>query len=101
MKDNFDYKKIDRIFESRIRLAVLSILATSEKVEFSFLKKQIKTTDGNLGAHLKKLEDAEYIKCEKKFVKQKPASFYSLTEAGRGAIENYLSLVEGLFRQAD
>lgn len=101
MADNFDYKNIDGIFESRIRLAVLSILATSEKVEFAFLKKQLKATDGNLGAHLKKLEDVKYVRCEKKFFKRKPVSFYSLTETGRKAIINYLSMVENLFSKTE
>jgi len=101
LADTFDYKKIDGIFESRIRLAVLSILATSEKVEFAYLKRKLKATDGNLGAHLKKLEDAKYIKCEKKFIKRKPVSFYYLTNTGRKAIESYLSLVENLFNNAE
>lgn len=101
MSENYDYHRIDGIFQSRIRLAILSELITAEKIEFSFLKKKIKATDGNLGAHLKKLEDVKYIKTEKMFVDRKPVSYYSITEKGRKAIENYLDTLENLFRKSD
>ncbi len=97
MVENFNYRQIDGIFQSRIRLAVLSVLVAFEEAEFSYLKKKTKATDGNLGAHLKKLEDAHYISVEKKFVNRKPVSIYSITENGRKAIENYLSTLENLF----
>ncbi|MCF8317094.1 MAG: transcriptional regulator [Ignavibacteriales bacterium] len=97
MPSNFNYTQIDEIFHSRIRLAILSILLTVEKAEFSFLKEKTKATDGNLGAHLKKLEDAEYIQIEKRFIDRKPVSFYNITEKGRKSIENYLTLLEQLF----
>ena len=97
MDKEFDYQQFDGIFQSRIRLAILSVLVTVEKAEFSFLKEKTNGTDGNLGAHLKKLEDSEYIFTEKKFVDRKPVSFYSITENGRKAIENYLDTIEKLF----
>ena len=97
MDKEFDYQQFDGIFQSRIRLAILSVLVTVEKAEFSFLKEKTNATDGNLGAHLKKLEDSEYILTEKKFVDRKPVSFYSITENGRKAIENYLDTIEKLF----
>mgnify|MGYP005839418907 CR=1 FL=1 len=97
MAENFNYKNIDNIFQSRIRLAILSVLITVEKAEFSFLKEKTKATDGNLGAHLKKLEDVNYVISEKKFVDRKPVSFYSITEKGRTAIEDYLNTLENLF----
>jgi len=78
---------------------ILSVLVTVEKAEFSFLKEKTNATDGNLGAHLKKLEDAEYILTEKKFVDRKPVSFYSITENGRKAVENYINTIEKLFRK--
>ena len=99
MSKDFDYQQIDGIFQSRIRLAILSVLLTVEKAEFSILKGKIKATDGNLGAHLKKLEDVKYINTEKKFVDRKPVSFYSITEKGRIAVENYLSTLEELFNK--
>ena len=99
MANEFDHQQFDGIFQSRIRLAILSVLVTVEKAEFSFLKEKTNATDGNLGAHLKKLEDAEYILTEKKFVDRKPVSFYSITESGRKAVENYINTIEKLFRK--
>ena len=99
MATDFNYQNIDNIFQSRIRIAILSVLVTVEKAEFSILKEKTKATDGNLGAHLKKLEDVEYINTEKKFVDRKPISFYSITEKGRKAIEDYLNTLENLFNK--
>ena len=99
MATDFNYQNIDNIFQSRIRIAILSVLVTVEKAEFSILKERTKATDGNLGAHLKKLEDVEYINTEKKFVDRKPISFYSITEKGRKAIEDYLNTLENLFNK--
>jgi DNA-binding MarR family transcriptional regulator len=96
---DFDYQQFDGIFQSRIRLAILSVLVSVEKAEFSFLKERTNATDGNLGAHLKKLEDAGYIFTEKKFVDRKPVSFYSITEIGRKAIEDYIKTIEKLLRE--
>lgn len=99
MPAEFDYQNIDPIFQSRIRLAILSVLLTVEKAEFSFLKDKLKATDGNLGAHLKKLEDTNYIKTEKTFIDRKPVSFYNITEKGRKAIEDYLKIIGSMFRE--
>jgi len=97
MISDHNYEQIDGIFQSRIRLAILSVLLTVEKAEFSFLKQKIKATDGNLGAHLKKLEDVKYINSIKKFVDRKPVSYYSITTSGRNAIEHYINTIEQLF----
>ncbi len=97
MDDDHNFENFDGIFQSRIRLAILSVLIAVEKAEFTFLKEKTKATDGNLGAHLKKLEDVKYIKTQKKFVDRKPVSFYSITNAGRDAVENYINTIEQLF----
>jgi DNA-binding MarR family transcriptional regulator len=96
----FDYQNIDPVFQSRIRLAILSVLLTVERAEFSFLKEKVKATDGNLGAHLKKLEDVEYINAKKTFIDRKPVSFYNITEKGRNAIEDYLNTLGNLFAKS-
>lgn len=98
MAKDFNYQNIDAVLQSRIRLAILSVLLTVEKAEFSFLKQKTKATDGNLGAHLKKLEEAEYINSEKTFIDRKPVSFYSITEEGRKSVEQYLITLENLFK---
>ena len=101
MADNYDYQNIDPVFQSRIRLAILSVLITVERAEFSFLKEKVKATDGNLGAHLKKLEDVEYINTEKTFINRKPVSFYNITDKGRNAIEDYINTLGNLFGKTE
>ena len=93
---NFDYQKINNIIHSRIRLAIMSILIGVEKADFNFLKKQTKASDGNLSVHLKKLEEAEYIIVEKKFVDRKPITYYSLTDKGKNDFAQYVKTLENL-----
>ena len=93
---SFDYQKINNLIHSRIRLAIMSILIGVEKADFNFLKKQTKASDGNLSVHLKKLEEAEYIHVEKKFVDRKPATYYSLTNKGRDDFAQYVKTLESL-----
>ncbi|MDX1442491.1 MAG: transcriptional regulator [Gammaproteobacteria bacterium] len=91
---DFDHTQLDDLIHSRIRLAVMSILAASDAVEFTFIRDRTKTTDGNLSTHLRKLEDAGYIQVEKEFVGRKPVSRYSLTDTGRQAFTAYVERLE-------
>jgi DNA-binding transcriptional ArsR family regulator len=68
---DFDYQKIDDVIHSRIRLAIMAVLATVDEAEFTFLREKVGATDGNLSVHLKKLEDAKYISVKKSFVSRK------------------------------
>lgn len=84
---------LNTIIHQPVRLRVMSVLMTldaDEKVDFTFLKKQLSLTDGNLGAHLSKLEDAGYIKMEKAFVNKKPKTYVGLTGSGRDTFADYL-----------
>jgi DNA-binding transcriptional ArsR family regulator len=90
----FDYQQLDDIIHSRIRLAVMSLLAAVESAEFTFVRDNIGATDGNVGIHLKKLEDAGYISVNKRFVNRKPVTSYTLTSEGRRAFEIYLDSLE-------
>ncbi len=95
MKDNdYNYKSLDDLIHSRIRLSILSILVREEKADFNTLKKLVKATDGNISIHLKKLEDANYIEVEKKFVDRKPKSIYRLSDYGRKAFKEYVKRIE-------
>lgn len=96
---NFDYHQLDEIIHSRIRLAILSLLITVDEAEFIFLKEKVKTTDGNLSVHLRKLESAEYISVNKQFVDRKPVSSYKLTDYGRKAFETYIENLEKLIKK--
>jgi len=91
---DFDYQQLDDRIHSRIRLAIMSILIGVEQAEFNFLKQQVKTTDGNLSIHLRKLEEAKYITVKKEFVKRKPQSQYRITRKGRDAFAAYIEQLE-------
>lgn len=92
----FDYKQLDDIIHSRIRLAIMAVLAGVERGEFTFLREQVGATDGNLGTHLKKLEDAGYVTAHKHFIDRKPVTDYALTKRGRQAFSLYLKRLEAL-----
>jgi DNA-binding MarR family transcriptional regulator len=89
---------IDRLIHERLRLGIVSALAVNDSLSFSDLKKLMKTTDGNLSVHARKLEEAEYITCTKSFEGRMPKTKYSLTPAGRRALERYLDHMEALIR---
>lgn len=91
-----DYKQLDELIHSRIRLAIMSTLASVDEGEFTFLRNQIGATDGNLSTHLRKLEAAGYVAVEKHFAKRKPVSRYHLTAAGRQAFATYVNRLEEL-----
>ena len=78
---------IDRLIHERLRLGIVSALAVNDSLSFSDLKKLMKTTDGNLSVHARKLEEAEYITCTKSFEGRMPKTEYRLTATGRRALE--------------
>ncbi|HEX7720902.1 MAG TPA: transcriptional regulator [Pyrinomonadaceae bacterium] len=88
--------EIDRLIHERLRLGIISALAANESLTFNELKQTVKTTDGNLSVHARKLEDAGYISCSKSFEGRTPKTEYSLTAAGRRALERYLDHMEAL-----
>ncbi|MDA3885623.1 MAG: transcriptional regulator [Candidatus Delongbacteria bacterium] len=90
----FDYKQLDDIIHSRIRLAIMSVLLSVEEADFNFLKENVKATDGNLSVHLKKIETAGYLSVEKLFFERKPLTKYKLTDKGKQAFEKYVERLE-------
>ncbi len=88
--------EIDRMIHERLRLGIISALAGNASLTFKELKHTVKTTDGNLSVHARKLEDAGYINCSKTFEGRTPRTEYSLTSAGRRALEHYLDHMEAL-----
>jgi DNA-binding HxlR family transcriptional regulator len=89
---------VDRIIHERIRLGIVSALAVNRALTFNELKALLKTTDGNLSVHARRLEEAEYIVCAKSFDGRTPKTEYRLTAAGRKALERYLNHMEALIR---
>jgi DNA-binding MarR family transcriptional regulator len=90
--------ELDRLIHERIRLGIVSALAVNESLSFNELKKLLKTTDGNLSVHARKLEEAEYIICEKYFEGRLPKTVYQLTLTGQRALERYLDHMEALIQ---
>jgi DNA-binding MarR family transcriptional regulator len=91
---------LDRLIHERVRLGIVSALAVNRSLTFNELKAMLKTTDGNLSVHARKLEDAGYVRCSKSFVGRQPRTGFKLTAAGRRALENYLEQMESVIRSA-
>ena len=89
---------LDRLIHERLRLGILSALAVNESLTFHDLKALMQTTDGNLSVHARKLEEGQYISCEKYFEGRLPKTEYRLTSGGRRALETYLDHMEALIR---
>lgn len=89
---------LDRLIHERIRLGIVSALAVNRSLTFNELKALLKTTDGNLSVHARKLEEANYIVCSKSFDGRLPKTEYRLAGAGRKALERYLNHMEALIR---
>ncbi|MGQ0701804.1 MAG: winged helix-turn-helix domain-containing protein [Gemmatimonadales bacterium] len=89
---------LDRLIHERVRLAIVSALAVNEALSFNELKALLGTTDGNLSVHARRLEEAGYVECLKTFAGRMPRTVYRLTAEGRGALERYLTHMEGLIR---
>ncbi|HXT75768.1 MAG TPA: transcriptional regulator [Candidatus Eisenbacteria bacterium] len=89
---------LDRLIHERVRLGIVSALAVNRELTFNELKAMLKTTDGNLSVHARKLEEANYIVCTKSFDGRLPKTEYRLTAAGHRALERYLNHMEALIR---
>ena len=92
------FPNFDRLIHERIRLGIISALAANSSLTFNDLKKLLKTTDGNLSVHARKLEEAKYILCSKSFEGRMPRTEYTLAPAGRKAFEKYLDHMEALIQ---
>ncbi|HZT77844.1 MAG TPA: transcriptional regulator [Vicinamibacterales bacterium] len=88
--------ELDRLIHERLRLGIVSALAATDRLTFTDLKTLLKTTDGNLSVHARKLEDAGYIACDKGFDGRTPRTEYRLTASGRRAFEKYLAHMEAI-----
>ena len=91
---------LDRLLHDRMRLGIVSALAAADEMSLSFieLRSALNATDGNLGVHARKLEDAGYVSCEKTFSGRTPRTDYRLTASGRRALEKYLDHMDAIIR---
>ena len=85
---------INKAFESKVRLGIMSVLMVNDSVDFTTLKSLLDVTDGNLASHARGLEELGYIRCEKKFVGRKPNTSYQATELGRDAFRQHIQALE-------
>jgi len=92
--------ELERLIHERVRLAIVSALAVNTSLTFNDLKQLLNTTDGNLSVHARKLEEAQYVVCNKYFDGRTPKTEYRLTAAGRRALERYLGHMESVIRAA-
>ena len=90
--------ELDRLIHERIRLGIVSALAVNDSLTFNQLKALLRTTDGNLSVHARRLEEADYIACTKSFDGRLPKTEFRLTAAGRRALERYLNHMEALIQ---
>jgi DNA-binding MarR family transcriptional regulator len=96
----FDHNKLDDVIHGRIRLGVVAYLSAVDSALFGELRDQVGATDGNLSAHLRKLEDAGYVQADKSFVNRKPQTRLSLTPEGRKAWALWLDRIDALRKAA-
>ncbi|MEE2929312.1 MAG: transcriptional regulator [Pseudomonadota bacterium] len=97
----FDHAQIDDVIHGRLRLGIMAYLSTASPAIFGELKDKVGATDGNLSTHLRKLEDAGYIKQEKRFVGRRPQTRVFLTDDGRKAWLAWIDQMQGLMRAAE
>lgn len=89
---------LNKIFESRIRLGIMSVLIVNDSIDFNNLKETLDVTDGNLASHLKTLEENNLIKVKKQFIGRKPNTRYFITENGSQQFNRHLGALENLIR---
>lgn len=92
--------ELNKAFESRVRLGIMSILMVNDFVDFGTLKEQLQITDGNMASHLSALEKLQYIDVKKQFIGKRPNTSYAATPAGKKAFIEHLSGLEKLIRQS-
>ena len=98
MKDILQH--INKAFDNRIRLGIMSVLMVNESVDFNTLKELLDVTDGNLASHTKALENEEYIIVEKKFIGRKTNTSYKATSKGKQAFQEHLEALEKIIRKS-
>lgn len=93
--------RLDPLLQHRSRLGAMVLLNGVDAMNFVRLRELLQETDGNLGAQLRKLEEAEYVGVKKEFEQRKPVTWYSLTRAGRAALKNHLAAMESLIQASN
>jgi len=96
----YNLEQINKAFENRVRLGIMSVLMANESIDFVSLKSLLDLTDGNLASHARNLEELGYIHSIKKFVGRKPNTTYSITDNGREAFISHINAIETLLKSS-
>jgi len=91
-------ENIDKFFENRVRLGIMSVLMVNEKTDFKSIKKMLNASDGNIASHMNALEKQGYVEIEKQFIGKKPNTTYKATEKGKEAFSAHLNALENLIK---
>ena len=97
-RKNYCLESINKAFENRVRLGIMSVLMANESIDFVALKSLLDLTDGNLANHTRSLEELEYIRSIKQFIGRKPNTTYSITAKGRQAFISHINALETLLK---
>lgn len=97
----FDISLLNKIFDNRIRLGIMSALMVNDEINFKDLKSLLSLTDGNLASHMKALEEAGFISVEKSFIGRKTNTSYTITKQGKAAFKQHLEGLEKLLKNLD
>ncbi len=94
----FNPDAVDELLHNPVRLAIMTALSQVEQGDFNWLKELTKATDGNLATHLRKLEEADYIRVTKTYSGRKPVTYYALTNKGSNALKNYITMLASIVK---
>ncbi|MFC1677729.1 winged helix-turn-helix domain-containing protein [Planctomycetota bacterium] len=97
--NKFNPSKFDELVLSRTRLGILALLIGGDKLDFTYIRKALKLSDGNLSVQIRKLEEAELIKVKKIFIERKPKTFCTITPKGRKAIKGLVAELESILKK--
>ncbi|MEP7230731.1 MAG: transcriptional regulator [Ginsengibacter sp.] len=95
---NNPIENLNKIFDSRVRLGIMSTLMVNDEINFNDLKQLIDVTDGNLASHMKSLEDSSYVKVNKGFIGRKTNTTYAVTKAGQKAFQQHVAALEQMIK---
>ena len=92
---------LNKAFESRVRLGIMSVLVVNDSIDFITLKQQLNVTDGNIASHINALEKLNYVEIKKQFIGKKPNTSYAVTKLGRESFTEHLNALEILIRNSN
>ncbi len=95
---NNPIENLNKVFDSRVRLGIMSTLMVNDEINFNDLKQLIDVTDGNLASHMKSLEDSGYVKVNKGFIGRKTNTTYAVTKAGQKAFQQHVAALEQMIK---